>query len=94
MPDNERGPARFFHPQSLSKLGDMRTGEKADLLKCLERSPLGSENIDEEEVLVGETTALIMKRRLTLLVMISTLKSFLILSVELSLNFVRRKRNN
>ena len=33
----------------------MRTGEKADLLKCLERSPLGSGNADEEEVLVDET---------------------------------------
>ena len=42
-------------PLSLSKLGDMRTGKKADLLKCLERSPLGSGNADEEEVLVDET---------------------------------------
>ena len=41
-------------PPSLSKLGDMRTGKKADLLKCLERSPLGSGNADEEEVLVDE----------------------------------------
>ena len=40
---------------SLSKLGDMRTGKKADLLKCLERSPLGSGNAGEEEVLVDET---------------------------------------
>ena len=62
MPDKERGPARFFSgtktsqtPPSLSKLGDMRTGKKADLLKCLERSPLGSGNADEEEVLVDET---------------------------------------
>ena len=30
-------------PPSLSKLGDMRTGKKADLQKCLERPPLGSE---------------------------------------------------
>ena len=28
-------------PLSLSKLGDMQTGKKAGLLKCLERSPLG-----------------------------------------------------
>ena len=42
-------------PPSLSKLGDRRTGKKADLLKCLERSPLGSGNADEEEVLVDET---------------------------------------
>ena len=33
----------------------MRTGKKADLQKCLERSPLGSGNADEEEVLVDET---------------------------------------
>ena len=32
----------------------MRTGKKAGLLKCLERSPLGSGNADEEEVLVDE----------------------------------------
>ena len=42
-------------PLLLSKLGDMRTGKKADLLKCVERSPLGSGNADEEEVLVEET---------------------------------------
>ena len=39
-------------------------------------------------------TTLIMKRPLTLSAMISLLKSFLILSVELNLNLVRRKRNN
>ena len=33
----------------------MWTGKKAGLLKCLERSPLGSGNTDEEEVLVDET---------------------------------------
>ena len=33
----------------------MRTGKKADLLKCLERYPLGSGNADEEEVLVDKT---------------------------------------
>ena len=33
----------------------MRTGKKAGLLKCLERSPLGSGIADEEEVLVDET---------------------------------------
>ena len=41
-------------PPSLSKLGDMRTGRKADLLKCLERSPLGSGNADKEEVLIDK----------------------------------------
>ena len=62
MPDKGREPARIFSgtkssqtPPSLSKLGDMRTGKKADLQKCLERSPLGSGNADEEEVLVDET---------------------------------------
>ena len=40
---------------SLSKLGDKRTGKKANLLKCLERSPLPSGNADEEEVLADET---------------------------------------
>ena len=33
----------------------MWTGKKADLLKCLEHSLLGSGNADEEEVLVDET---------------------------------------
>ena len=42
-------------PASLSKLDDKRTGKKADLQKCLERSPLGSGNADEEDVLVDET---------------------------------------
>ena len=42
-------------PPSLSKLGDTQTGKKADLLQCLEPSPLGSANADEEEVLVDET---------------------------------------
>ena len=33
----------------------MRTGKKADLQKCLERSPLGPWNAYEEEVLLDET---------------------------------------
>jgi len=33
----------------------MQTGRKAGLLKFLERSPLGSGNADEEEVLADET---------------------------------------
>ena len=33
----------------------MRTGKKAGLLNCFERSPLGSGNVDEEEALVDET---------------------------------------
>jgi len=42
-------------PPPLSKLGDMRIGKKADLLKCRELSRLGSGNADEEEVLADET---------------------------------------
>ena len=70
----------------------MRTGEKADLLKCLERSPLGSGNAYEEEVLVDETNNTDYEEKFDPVSMISPLKSFL--SVELSLNLVRRKRNN
>ena len=61
MPDKERDlPKCFRHenqppPLSLSKLGDVRTGKKAVLLKCLKRFPLGSGNADEEDVLVDET---------------------------------------
>ena len=40
---------------SQSKLGDMRIGKKADLLKCRGLSRLGSGNADEEEVLADET---------------------------------------
>ena len=72
----------------------MRTGKKADLLKCLERSPLGSGNADEEEVLVDETNTTDYEETVDPVSMISPLKSFLILSVELSLNLVCRKRNN
>ena len=71
----------------------MRTGKKADLLKCLERSPLGSGNADEEEVLVDETNT-DYEETVNPVSMVSPLKSFMILSVELSLNLVRRKRNN
>ena len=77
-------------PPLLSKLGDMRTGQKADLLKCVERSPLGSGNADEEEVLVEETNNTDYEESVDLVVT----QFFLILSVELSLNLVRRKRNN
>ena len=68
----------------------MRTGKKADLLKCLERPPLGFRNADEEEVLVDEIDNIDYEET----VMISPVKIFLILSVELSLNLVRLKRNN
>ena len=79
---------------SLSKLGDMQTGKKADLKKCHERSPLGSGNADEKEILVDETNNTDYEETFDHVSMISPLKSFLILSVELSLNLVRRKRNN
>ena len=42
-------------PPSLSKLGDIPTGKKPDLMKYLERFPVGSGNADEEEVLADET---------------------------------------
>ena len=72
----------------------MRIGKKADLLKCLERSPLGSGNADEEEVLLHETNNTDYEETVDPVSMISPLKSFLILSVELSLNLVRREKNN
>ena len=72
----------------------MRTGKKADLLKCLERSLLGSGTADEEEVLVDETNNTDYEETVDPVSMISPLKSFLILSVELSMNLVRRKKNN
>ena len=67
---------------------------QVDLLKCLERSPLGSGNADEEEVLVDEPNNIDYEETVDPVSMISPLKSFLILSVELSLNLVRRKRTN
>ena len=65
--------------------------KKADLLKCLEHSPLGSGNSDEEEVLVDETNNTDYEGMVDPVSMISPLKSS---SVELSLNLVCRKRNN
>ena len=100
MPDKERGLPEFFRhenlptPPSLSKLGDIWTGKKADLLKCLERYPLGSGNADEEEVLVDKTNNTDNEETVDPVSMILPLKSFLILSVELSLNIARRKRNS
>jgi len=101
MPDKERGPARFFSgtktsqtPPSLSKLGDMRTGKKADLQKCLERSPLGSGNADEEEVLVDETNNTDFEETVDPVTDDIANEELSDLSVELSLNLVRRKRNN
>ena len=65
--------------------------KKADLLKCLEHSLLGSGNSDEEEVLVDETNNTDYEEMVDPVSMISPLKSS---SVELSLNLVCRKRNN
>ena len=78
-------------PPSLSKMGDMWTGKKADLLKCLECSPLGSGNADgpgrwnKQQWLGRQGWPCHRWYRHC---------SFLILSVELSLNLVHRKRNN
>ena len=97
MPDKERGPARIFRqsaPPSLSKLGDKRTGKKADLQKCLERSPLGSGNADEEEVLVDETNNTDYEETVYPVTDDIAIEELSDLSVELSLNLVRRKRNN
>ena len=71
----------------------MRTGKKAGLLKCHERSPLGSGNADEEEVLADETNTDYEETvdPVTDDIAIEKLSD---LSVELCLNLVRRKRNN
>ena len=80
-------------PPSLSKLDDTRTGKKADLLKCLERSPLGSGNADEED-LVDETNNTEYKETADLVSDDIAIEDHSDLSVELSLYLVRRKRNN
>jgi len=79
---------------SLSKLGDMRTGKKADLQKCLERSCLGSGNADEEEVLVDETNNTDYEEMVDPVTNDIAIEELSDLSVELSLNHVCRKRNN
>ena len=79
---------------SLSKLGDTRTGKKADLQKCLERSPLGSGDADEEKVLVDETNNTDYEETVDPVTDDIAIKELSDLSVELSLNLVRRKRNN
>ena len=78
-------------PPSLSKLGDMRTGKKAGLPKCLECSPLGSGNADEEEVLVEERNNADFEETVDPVTDDIANEE---LSVELSLNVVSRKRNN
>ena len=98
MPDKERGPARIAQarkpPPSLSKLGDMRTGKKADLHKCLECTPLGSGNADEEEVLVDETNNTDYEETVDPVTDDTAIEELSDLSVQLSLNLVCRKRNN
>ena len=72
----------------------MRTGKKADLQKCLERSPLGSGNADEEEVLVDETNNTDYEEMVDPVTGDIVIEELSDLSVKLSLNLVRRKRNN
>ena len=79
---------------SLNKLGDMHTGKKADLKKCHERSPLRSGNADEEVVLVYETNNTDYEEMVDPVTNDITIEELSDLSVELSLNLVRRKRNN
>ena len=84
----------------------MRTGKKTDLQKCLERSPLGSGNADEEDALVDvspslhnqcclfQTTLIMNEETVDPVTDDFTIEELSDLSVELSLNLVRRKRNN
>ena len=74
----------------------MRTGKKADLqcVKCLERSPLGSGNADEEEVLVDETNNTDYEETVDPVTDDIAIEKLSDLSVKLSLNIVRRKRNS
>ena len=81
-------------PPSLSKLGDMRTGKKSDLQKCLERSLIGSENAEEEEVLVDETNNTDYEETVDPVTDDIAIEELSDLLVELSLILVRRKRNN
>ena len=72
----------------------MRTGKKADLPKCLECSPLGSGNADEKEVLVDETNNTDYEETVDPVTDDIAIEELSDLSVQLSLNLVRRKRNN
>ena len=72
----------------------MRSGKKAGLLKCLERSPLGSGNTDEEEVLVDERNNTDYEETVDPVTDDIAIEELSDLSVELSLNLLRRKRNN
>ena len=72
----------------------MRTGKKADLQKCLERSLIGSENAEEEEVLVDETNNTDYEETVDPVTDDIAIEELSDLLVELSLILVRRKRNN
>ena len=76
----------------MSKLVDRRTGKKADLLKCLERSPLGPGNADEKDVLVDETNNTDYEETVDPVTDDFAIEELSDLSVELSLNLVCRKR--
>ena len=91
---NSSGTKNQPTPPSLSKLGDMRTGKKADLQKCLERSLLGSGTAEEDEVLVDETNNTDYEETVDPVIDDIAIEELSDLSVELSLNLVRRKRNN
>ena len=62
--------------------------------KCLERSPLPSGNADEEEVLVDETNNIDYEETVDPVTDDIDIEKLSDLSVKLSLNLVRRKRNN
>ena len=72
----------------------MRTGKKAGLLKCFERSPLGFGIADEEEALVDETNNTDYEETVDPVTDDIAIEKLSDLSVKLSLNIVRRKRNN
>ena len=72
----------------------MRTGKKSNLQKCLERSPLGSGDADEKKVPVDETNNTDYEETVDPVTDDIAIKELSDLSVELSLNLVRRKRNN
>ena len=67
---------------------------KTDLQKCLERSPLGSGNADEEDVLEDETNNTDYEETVDPVTDDFAIEELSDLSVELSLNLIRRKRNN
>ena len=63
-------------------------------MKYLERFPVGSGNADEEEVLVDETNNTDYEEMVDPVTDDIAIEELSDLSVKLSLNIVRRKRNN